>query len=152
MTFAQESESLPSRGAWIEIQVPAISHGRIIGRSPHGERGLKSIADAGTAAPARSLPSRGAWIEITIDEQTGLIEQKSLPPRGAWIEIGLVIIAVHSSTRRSSHGERGLKCKNDGAVDAVAESLPPRGAWIEILRYEERRLGIQVAPPTGSVD
>ena len=129
MSQAELARSLPPRGAWIEIWVPL-----------------------GDPQIQRSLPPRGAWIEITIDEQTGLIEQKSLPPRGAWIEIGLVIIAVHSSTRRSPHGERGLKCKNDGAVDAVAESLPPRGAWIEILRYEERRLGIQVAPPTGSVD
>ena len=57
--------SLPSRGAWIEIDKAA---------------GLD--VDMGL-----SLPSRGAWIEIAakmfMDYVVG-----SLPSRGAWIEIG----------------------------------------------------------------
>ena len=33
--------SLPSRGAWIEISNQAVKAGKTTGRSPHGERGLK---------------------------------------------------------------------------------------------------------------
>ena len=33
-------------------------------RSPHGERGLKSVMNALYAILPRSLPARGAWVEI----------------------------------------------------------------------------------------
>ena len=33
------SESLPSRGAWIEMLRDAMQAARALGRSPHGERG-----------------------------------------------------------------------------------------------------------------
>ena len=36
-----EPESLPSRGAWIEISIGAIRLVILGRRSPHGERGLK---------------------------------------------------------------------------------------------------------------
>ena len=35
-------------------------------RSPHGERGLKSLAVQQRPVVQLSLPSRGAWIEITV--------------------------------------------------------------------------------------
>ena len=35
-----------------------------MGRSPHGERGLKSLSGRVRGCPVWSLPSRGAWIEI----------------------------------------------------------------------------------------
>ena len=35
-----------------------------LGRSPHGERGLKSQSLPPARYLSRSLPSRGAWIEI----------------------------------------------------------------------------------------
>ena len=78
--------SLPTRGAWIEIAV-----GGLIGiytkrRSPHGERGLKF--------PMYSVP--------------GAIGQ-SLPTRGAWIEILYLIGSYDVHSGRSPHGERGLK-------------------------------------------
>ena len=58
-------ESLPVRGAWVEIicsgGVSAVD-GR---RSPCGERGLKSAAPAAClSAGGLSLPVRGAWVEI----------------------------------------------------------------------------------------
>ena len=55
--------SPPSRGAWIEILVNALSH--------HGPQ---------------SPPSRGAWIEIAV---AGIKSHAlpSPPSRGAWIEI-----------------------------------------------------------------
>ena len=61
-------ESLPTRGAWIEITL-----------------------DIGLGSPAMSLPTRGAWIEI----RRYYFERKqilSLPTRGAWIEIPSTLI------------------------------------------------------------
>ena len=40
-------------------------------RSPHGERGLKSLVHDMGAEDARSLPSRGAWIEIVESDEAG---------------------------------------------------------------------------------
>ena len=56
--------SLPTRGAWIEMPYdgPCAGHGP--GRSPHGERGLKWIAQNLRLGDRVSLPTRGAWIEI----------------------------------------------------------------------------------------
>ena len=55
--------SLPVRGAWIEIRS---QHG-LLGqyrRSPCGERGLKFLWGNSYTQVIRSLPVRGAWIEI----------------------------------------------------------------------------------------
>ena len=57
--------SLPSRGAWIEIQQQ----------------------NRGKNLPV-SLPSRGAWIEIVENWYLMTNKDGSLPSRGAWIEIG----------------------------------------------------------------
>ena len=62
MVFSQES--LPVRGAWIEM----------------------AAARRSSAVPG-SLPVRGAWIEISQLWCRGLW-LPSLPVRGAWIEIG----------------------------------------------------------------
>ena len=58
--------SLPSRGAWIEISRGSFSGRKSSCRSPHGERGLKSLWAAWAEISASSLPSRGAWIEILL--------------------------------------------------------------------------------------
>ena len=39
--MADEIESLPTRGAWIEIDEERAIARMVYGRSPHGERGLK---------------------------------------------------------------------------------------------------------------
>ena len=77
--------SLPARGAWIEIQQWALDVAGV-GRSPHGERGLKSLACKGIAEVPPSLPARGAWIEM-MKERFEAYKLASLPARGAWIEI-----------------------------------------------------------------
>ena len=59
------SWSLPSRGAWIEIVTWKAPVRPRTGRSPHGERGLKSWLEDPGRIYYQSLPSRGAWIEIT---------------------------------------------------------------------------------------
>ena len=79
------------------------------GRSPHGERGLKSHRHNREASRRRSLPPRGAWIEIF-----------------GWFRV------FRATARRSPHGERGLKFVLDNLNAGANVSLPPRGAWIEI--------------------
>ena len=78
-------KSLPTRGAWIEINLAKLN-----------------------LLQYRSLPTRGAWIEMSIsihpDRAAG-----SLPTRGAWIEILSYPHVRLSKKSRSPHGERGLK-------------------------------------------
>ena len=82
----------------------------LIGRSPHGERGLKSILEGVHSSYELSLPSRGAWIEMT--DKTQQQRQRKC---------------------RSPHGERGLKLCLRAGRSTTPWSLPSRGAWIEIL-------------------
>ena len=78
-------QSLPARGAWIEI--PYLHTNRSIKRrSPQGERGLKFAIQWALYRPLLSLPARGAWIEISYLSRLNLLIL-SLPARGAWIEI-----------------------------------------------------------------
>ena len=79
--------SLPSQGAWIEIE-------------GSGQR-IQIVR--------RSLPSQGAWIEIEIAIKLHR-QVASLPSQGAWIE--MTTGAQHRATiwGRSLHRERGLKC------------------------------------------
>ena len=126
----KKMESLPPRGAWIEIsRSQGLGHPRL-SRSPHGERGLKFHALEYTMDWEESLPPRGAWIEIAKIRLTVSASGGSLPPRGAWIEIQRSVAGERSKQSRSPHGERGLK-------------LLVRCGAITRLR---------VAPPTGSVD
>ena len=121
------TQSLPARGAWIEI--PDISkhleylegrspHGerglksalrqiwRIMhkGRSPHGERGLKFLPGGVCRTVSPSLPARGAWIEIVSTRSAGR-SRLSLPARGAWIEIPERMAVIWRKRSRSPHGE-----------------------------------------------
>ena len=52
------------------------------GRSPHGERGLKLDIDVGPKLIGRSLPPRGAWIEIPVDRPVSDSEPVA-PPTGS---------------------------------------------------------------------
>ena len=143
------------------------------GRSPHGERGLKSYHEYYPHCYIESLPSRGAWIEIWIAFRP-LLRGMSRSPHG---ERGLkspLMISRALAGCRSPHGERGLKCCPQHIVKAeygrsphgerglksglrqpswgCATSLPSRGAWIEIFFGFCRRSRACVAPLTGSVD
>ena len=72
------------------------------GRSPHGERGLKSVTAPVWVGETLSLPSRGAWIEITL--------------------YPLPVPRLHS---RSPHGERGLKsaARRLHSIDVIVAPL-----------------------------
>ena len=61
-------KSLPPRGAWIEIIRHDYRGPDGVGRSPRGERGLKSFLSLSSLrfSISRSLPPRGAWIEIIL--------------------------------------------------------------------------------------
>ena len=79
------NRSLPSQGAWIEIN-------------------LVKACDDGDM----SLPSQGAWIEINMLRYIDRFD-KSLPSQGAWIEISLTQPNLLVEVRRSLHRGRGLK-------------------------------------------
>ena len=128
-------ESLPSRGVWIEIGADCGCAGRIHGRSPRGECGLKcpmsgNVSHSAGRSPRgecglkslpansiikgyMSLPSRGVWIEIEFLELPNGKTMLSLPSRGVWIEI----YPRHRQAAR------------------MPGSLPSRGVWIEITAY-----------------
>ena len=88
---------------------PKVAQFNFYGRSPCGERGLKSAWRGWRKCWTESLPVRGAWIEIrrTSRKRCG---KPSLPVRGAWIEISAQSIYLSAPVRRSPCGERGLKC------------------------------------------
>ena len=87
-------ESLPTRGAWIEIpRTRRCFCSRLV--APHAgsvDRNCENINHPGTSCP--SLPTRGAWIEI-LDWKRTAPPGESLPTRGAWIEIGWLKLAVY---------------------------------------------------------
>ena len=97
-------KSLPPRGAWIEIQ--KLEMVRLLGdcRSPHGERGLKSLLLSNIKLAQWSLPPRGAWIEI-------IQAKNALKKEG-----------------RSPHGERGLKLRSQNPVPKLSLVAPPTGS------------------------
>ncbi len=90
-----------------------------LGRSPHGERGLKSIRRAQPVLRTWSLSSRRAWIEI---------QQPQQPFRRC---------------RRSPHGERGLKYISRDYILQTDRSLSSRRAWIEICLFQSAEHGWQ---------
>ncbi len=57
-------KSLPTRAAWIEIEVKIGEEGAPVGRCPHGQRGLKFFIPCPISFFSQSLPTRAAWIEI----------------------------------------------------------------------------------------
>ena len=98
------------------------------GRSPYGERGLKS----------------------------GLLHHFPIQPRRSpYGERGLKFVPGKRATktrRRSPYGERGLKYTQGDREEVQAKSLPVRGAWIEICKLDWFKCLETVAPRTGSVD
>ena len=152
------AQSLPVRGAWIEISSFFVAVFGLSRRSPCGERGLKSRPALIRRVVRQSLPVRGAWIEMAIAVSKS-DKRESLPVRGAWIEIASCARIESRSAGRSPCGERGLKCPRAGESGCCAgrspcgerglklsvarwrsgtpPSLPVRGAWIEMYLWRE---------------
>ena len=103
-----DGESLPVRGAWVEII----------------RRGTR-------LPPMKSLPVRGAWVEMSSPHASSSIKP-SLPVRGAWVEIWDERNWQSLCERRSPCGERGLKFSVPFPDRAPLWSLPVRGAWVEM--------------------
>ncbi len=127
-----------------------VSSMMIFGRSPHGERGLKSTLPTGILVNAESLPAWGAWIEITYGPSSAS-KRLSLPAWGAWIEMQTQYL-IHHAICRSPHGERGLKYNQHLGDPVAILSLPAWGAWIEIPAVAIAWSISAVAPRMGSVD
>ena len=84
---AGDRSSLPMRGAWIEIWSSFPRGSALQGRSPCGERGLKSLKllKIWLVLASRSpCGERGLKLLMVV---TLLSVRLSLPMRGAWIEI-----------------------------------------------------------------
>ena len=167
-------ESLPIRGAWIEISGREAWNRTIRRRSPSGERGLKYRFRGANGRKRRSLPIRGAWIEISgreawnrtirrrspsgergLKSRTMAVSRKrdGRSPSG---ERGLKSRRARTPQRnqicRSLSGERGLKLDYRHQYIHEAGSLPIRGAWIEISAGKCSHERNPVAPHPGSVD
>ena len=147
-------ESLPARGAWIEIPASRIRLCIAVSRSPHGERGLKYCRRSLPWSTWESLPARGAWIEIReyracealvhsrsphgergLKSVMGARNKMRVRGRSPHGERGLKCFCTSTRilrSRRSPHGERGLKFPPKSGRRASCRSLPARGAWIEI--------------------
>ena len=69
--LAALSPSLPSRGAWIEIQLGHFLRLRDLRRSPHGERGLKSDRGRLGGLAARRSPHGERGLKSLVSIQTG---------------------------------------------------------------------------------
>ena len=123
----------------------------LLSRSPHGERGLKLECRVELNLALASLSSRRAWIEIYTPASRPC-RTRSLSSRRAWIEIRLVREFADRMTRRSPHGERGLKLLMVRILLRGVPSLSSRRAWIEIVRNSSRTDTRFVALLTESVD
>ena len=142
--------SLPARGAWVEIPLSLYRSYPNGGRSPHGERGLKSIDKRPQKAPARSLPARGAWVEMYLLSNMSLKLLCRSPHGERGLKLRKIAKRVHG-VGRSPHGERGLKSYTSTGYVKREWSLPARGAWVEMGRTLVRCHAAGVAPRTGSV-
>ena len=77
----KQLRSHPSRGAWIEIEMPQTYAGLLNRRTPRGVRGLKSVYNGPPCSVFPSHPSRGAWIEMFMPGPPG-IRSNGRTPRG----------------------------------------------------------------------
>ena len=143
-------QSLPSRGAWIEIIGRAPPSGRTWRRSPHGERGLKSKYSRYFDSHNCRSPHGERGLKYL-----NVIKHRNTPCRSPHGERGLKYLPdqpVRHPSRRSPHGERGLKSRRRKQQSERNESLPSRGAWIEMEKVSQSDPPPGVAPLTGSVD
>ena len=104
--LAAEFESLPSRGAWIEIRRRGLRPQRRPWSLPSRGAWIEILSCFQNNLHSASLPSRGAWIEILLGF-AGTVSQVSLPSRGAWIEMTRSASSGLPAGRRSPRGERG---------------------------------------------
>ena len=123
----------------------------LLGRSPHGERGLKYLIRLRQDLIEQSLPSRGAWIEITSEKGDfgGFLRRSPHGERGLKFRL---TVARKPVQRRSPHGERGLKSVITGGFSDVPSRRSPHGErGLKSLGGAGQPPEPGVAPLTGSV-
>ena len=101
------------------------------GRSPQGERGLKSQDRFGMDGVQGRSPQGERGLKSSVSHDYARLKS-SLPARGAWIEINACITMRSILRSRSPQGERGLKSEVVQPCLWELGSLPARGAWIEM--------------------
>ena len=126
-------ESLPARGAWIEISpcTPTLAGRR--GRSPHGEHGLKFRKPPMGECPPRRSPHGEHGLKYCTG-QGGQAHAESLPARGAWIEITHPRLHSRQMGGRSPHGECGSKYVRYG-LPALAVKSWMKPSVIQLRYY-----------------
>ena len=100
--------------------------GLMLGRSPHGERGLKSLLRWMKRKIPRSLSSWRAWIEISSKEITADCYHGRSPHGERGLKSNSTRIAV-IHVGRSPHGERGLKYERPAQLHTARWSRSPHG-------------------------
>ena len=101
-----------------------------MGRSPHGERGLKSDYGDNAGGHIQSLSSWRAWIEM-------------LSPCSA----------QYQRLGRSPHGERGLKCRCHAQIGVQRARRSPHGErGLKYRQHDGTRIRTNVALLMESVD
>ena len=122
-------QSLPVRGAWIEIDSAEVVGVLQHRRSPCGERGLKCprilcLHYRSCRSPCGERGLKCAMWKVVSGTKT------SLPVRGAWIEIVPRTSTGYVRRGRSPCGERGLKlrCRYSGFSEAV---VAPRAGSVD---------------------
>ena len=109
-----------------------------MGRSPHGERGLKPTRSILASKIQASFPSRGTGIE-TQKQQSFFLAYGCRSPHG---ERGLKlppIMSKSSDFSRSPHGERGLKHRTMNSAETLSGRSP----------HGERGLKLSIAATNG---
>ena len=148
------TRSLSSRRAWIEIHRTLGNKLSYLGRSPHGERGLKLYLPGSQHISwlCRS-PHGERGLKFTFAKFCKFWFCVSLSSRRAWIEISCAFGGNSTSIGRSPHGERGLKYYERKYDNMQKQSLSSRRAWIEIAKNDiKESKGKEVALLTESVD
>ena len=120
-------------------------------RSPHGERGLKSVVYQIHTYCNLSLSSRRAWIEISCIPNPHILQPVALLTESVdWnvteqetVDFGLVALLTESVDWNQSEGT---------FLDTNSLSLSSRRAWIEILKQTVADKLDGVALLTESVD
>ena len=114
-------------------------------RSPQGERGLKYLGNIRNQINEGSLSARRAWIEISDDHGRLAGPDGSLSARRAWIEMD-PMMALSSCTPSLSARRAWIEISFFDDVDCGTESLSARRAWIEIAAPF-----VAISPPQASL-
>ena len=103
----------------------------MVGRTPHGVRGLKCVRKIHDYFTSWSHSARSAWIEIWRYYLS--FGEVLVALRTECVDWNLVILrTVFGAVCRTPHGVRGLKCSACKQGIGAALSHSARSAWIEI--------------------